>query len=102
MKTTISLLAIITACASTAAFADDAALPIRPYVGMEYNYISASVKNVTADLDANLTNDFSGKLNADRYHAIVPNIGARIGNHFGLEVGYLHSTEESESLTGNL
>lgn len=99
MKTTTSLIAIAAACISTSAVAADD-MNIRPYIGMEYNYISASIKNVSTDLDANSTNDFSGKLNADNYHAIVPNIGARIGNHFGLELGYLHTTEESESLTG--
>lgn len=34
------------------------------------------------------------------YHAVVPNIGVRIGNHFGLEAGYLRSSEESQNLTG--
>ena len=50
--------------------------------------------------DANTTNDFSGDLYADSYHAAVPLVGVRIGEHFGIEVGYFHSTEESQSLVG--
>lgn len=106
MKTTISLLAILTAMGATsAAMAADSSSPFgdttfRPYVGVEYNFIGASIKNQTFDLDANTVNDFSGKPYADSYHGIVPNIGVRIGNHFGLEAGYLRTTEEDKSLSG--
>lgn len=105
MKTTISLLAILTAMGASAAMAADNSPPFgnttfRPYVGVEYNYIGASIKNQAFDLDANTVNDFSGKPYADSYHAIVPNIGVRIGNHFGLEAGYMRSTEEDKSLSG--
>ncbi len=86
--------------------ADNAALPsvgnmaLRPYVGLEYNYIGADVTRYTADFDSNSVNDFSGDLFADRYSALVPNVGVRLGKYAGLEVGYLRSTEEDQSLVG--
>ncbi len=105
MKSTISLIAILAASISTSAIAADTntslnGWSIRPYVGLEYNYISANIKKQSADFDSNGTNDFSGKLNTSGYHAVVPNIGARIGNHLGFELGYLRSSEESKSLSG--
>lgn len=73
---------------------------VRPYVGLEYNYIVTDVNSQAYDLDTNGFNDYAGEPYEDSYHALVPNIGVRIGEYFGAELGYLRSTEESKGLSG--
>lgn len=101
MKTSYSLLAFLTATAAAgAAMAEPSFGPIRPYVGVEYNYIGADVSSYAEDVNGNGIADYSGKPFADRYHSLVPNVGVRIGRHFGLEAGYLRTSREEQSLTG--
>jgi opacity protein-like surface antigen len=104
MRVLFFVLALVatTVIAAEANAADQsfAGMSVRPYVGIEYDHIFLNAKRYSVDTDLNLTNDFSGDLMDDRYSAFVPNLGARLGSHFGVEAGYLWALRGEESLTG--
>ncbi len=68
---------------------------IRPYVGLEYQFISASLDDLAPDFSFD-------NIYADSYSSVVPHIGIRTGRHFGLEVGYTKSFSEETSFSGSV
>jgi len=68
------------------------AADIKPYIGLDYQYI-------TADL-GNYSGQSYSLLYADKYQSVAPNIGVKFGDYFGLEAGYTKSLKENKKFTG--
>ncbi len=90
LKTGLLGLAVASATAFTSAHAEE----LKPYIGLDATMINANYKTIgTVNQDDVLGNNFKG---------VNPYVGVQVNKHFGVELGYLHTGDQSKSFDSSV